>query len=134
MSDDGGLSDLAMQAILRARASISRIDDLLAAPAEPINRKDTNEPPMGLSAEEELEWWQTRIAALSSDADAKAIVLPATGGGSGDQKYASKRLESEKQSSKGSSRCDANEILRIEKRMAELKCESKNSSAEWQSK
>ncbi len=134
MSDDGGLSDLAMQAILNARASMSRIDDLLATPVDPIKSRDLSEPPVGLSAEEELEWWQARIATLSSEADSKAIVIPAPGMGSGDQKYTSKRIDSDKQYAKGSSRYDTDEIARIEKRMAELKCESKSTSTERQFK
>mmetsp|Transcript_13976 Transcript_13976/g.23145 ORF Transcript_13976/g.23145 Transcript_13976/m.23145 type:complete len:132 (-) Transcript_13976:265-660(-) len=100
--------DEALIAASNAKDSMERIESMLTSREDEGERKARNQPPPGLSAEEEQEWWAARIAFLSkpvsenyedvsSSADAKA-----TGGVGGGAKRGSKDAVESKASSKGS--------------------------------
>ena len=77
-TSEANAADMAAAAIRNAHASMSRIDNLLTEeniPTGPIT--DSSVPPAGLTGEEEVEWWNRKIAALSSDADDKSGIVAA---------------------------------------------------------
>jgi hypothetical protein len=129
-SGDEGLADLAAAALMNAKASMSRIDEILSAPSEDKRSASSSSssaagPPPGLTPEQEVQWWQSKIASLSSNADSKAVVP------SKDAKPTVKKVDSEKSTAKGSSfsRRDVDETDRFERRIAELsRSEAKGSS------
>ena len=129
---EDGLADLAAAALMNAKASMSRIDEILSAPSDDKRSASSSSssaagPPSGLTPEQEVQWWQSKIASLSSDADSKAVVP------SKETKPVVKRApDSEKSAPKSSSfsRRDADESERLERRIAELsRSEAKGSSS-----
>ena len=59
------VGDEALQAAINAKESMERIDEMLAE--SPEKDRSENKPPPGLSPQEEMEWWNNRIAYLSRD-------------------------------------------------------------------
>lgn len=59
------VGDEAIQAAISAKESMERIDAMLEE--SPVKDRSSNRPPPGLSPEEEVEWWNKRIAFLSRD-------------------------------------------------------------------
>jgi hypothetical protein len=72
-SPDESLADIAAAALLNARASMDRINSLLTQETSSATTT-TEKPPPNLTPEQEVEWWNQKIATLSSDADSKAVV------------------------------------------------------------
>lgn len=62
---------IAAAALQNAMASVSRINDLLAQSAQPAPSSEPPKPPPGLTPEQEVQWWNEKIAMLSNDADKK---------------------------------------------------------------
>jgi hypothetical protein len=62
------VGDEAIQAAISAKESMERIDAMLEE--SPEKDRSSNRPPPGLSPEEEVEWWNNRIAFLSRDVSA----------------------------------------------------------------
>mmetsp|Transcript_22560 Transcript_22560/g.32978 ORF Transcript_22560/g.32978 Transcript_22560/m.32978 type:complete len:119 (-) Transcript_22560:186-542(-) len=62
------VGDEALAAAANAKESMERIDAMLSEPAETKqSSSSSNKPPPGLKPDEEVEWWNRRIAALSGD-------------------------------------------------------------------
>ena len=62
---DNEAGNEALVAASKAKDSMDRIETLLTSREDEDERKVRNQPPPGLSPEEEQEWWTARIAFLS---------------------------------------------------------------------
>jgi hypothetical protein len=86
MASEGEAADMAAAAIASAKASMDRINDLLT-PQSAAPAAAPSAPPPGLTAEQEVQWWNDKIAKLSSDADQKGGIVSTnksnSGGGGG---------------------------------------------------
>ena len=54
-----------MRVLAQAREKIDSIDEMLAEKPVERERKAPTKPPAGLSADEEVQWWKSKIASLS---------------------------------------------------------------------
>jgi hypothetical protein len=98
--------DEALVAASNAKDSMDRIESMLTSREDEGERKARNQPPPGLSAEEEQEWWTKRIAFLSkpvSEAYTDTADSKGSAGGNGlGSKRGSKETGEMKSSSKAS--------------------------------
>jgi hypothetical protein len=96
--------DEALVAASNAKDSMDRIESMLTSREDEGERKARNQPPPGLSAEEEQEWWTKRIAFLSKPVSETYTDTADSKGSAGDNGLGSKRGSKETGEMKSSSK------------------------------
>lgn len=127
MSSTEDAERIAAAALLNAKASMDRINGLLAREAEPPPAAASTGPPPGLSPEQEVQWWNDKISTLSSDSDKKSAVVSASQCGNSD-KSSRKDVAGEKDSSRMTPRgmTVSEEAEWMDQRMARLAVRSES--------